>query len=52
MEREGWNDSQETPMKERMNLYLKAGRKTEIGKKRRVNTLMELEHTQSDRSYH
>jgi hypothetical protein len=37
MEREGWKDSQENPMRERMTIYLKAGWTTQIETKRRVN---------------
>ena len=36
MEREGLNESQENPMRERMILYLKAGKKDEL--KKNVNT--------------
>ena len=39
MEREGWKDSQENPMRDRMNLYLKAGRTTRMETKKQQDIL-------------
>ena len=46
MEREGWKDSQENPMRERMNLYVKAGRTSQMETKRKVNTQQDILHHQ------